>query len=124
MRCWRSGRPVIRGVGLDIMQVGRMERSLLDRPALLERVFTDEEREYLATRASLARSAAGLFAAKEAVVKALGVGIGHLSFRDVAFTHSERGQPLLLLETEGMVHVSITHMGDTAAAVAVWETET
>lgn len=115
---------MIRGIGLDIMEIGRMRRSIERRPAILERVFSQEERRHLEGRADAAQSAAGLFAAKEAVLKALGTGIRHIPLRNISFTHSEAGQPLLELEIEGRMHVSITHMGDTAAAVAVWEEDT
>lgn len=105
------------------MQIGRMRASIERRPAILEKVFSPEEREYLMARGDPAQSAAGLFAAKEAVLKAMGEGLGRIPLREVSFTHGARGQPLLALPVEGTMHVSITHMGDTAAAVAVWEEE-
>ena len=62
------------GVGIDLLEIDRMERALRRHPRLAERVFTVAEREYAAARARPGRHLAARFAAKEAVVKALGLG--------------------------------------------------
>ena len=68
-------------VGLDLLEIDRLERALERRPRLAERLFTDAEREYAAARARPAQHLAARFCAKEAVAKAL--GLPGWSFRDV-----------------------------------------
>ena len=64
-----------RGVGLDVCEISRMEK-LAEDERFLNRFFTPEERAYLAERGrNRAQTLAGLFAAKEALLKALGTGI-------------------------------------------------
>ena len=58
-------------IGLDLLDVGRLERALARRPRLAERLFTEGERAYAATTARPARHLAARFCAKEAVTKAL-----------------------------------------------------
>ena len=69
------------GVGIDLLEVERLERALERRPRLAERLFTDAEREYAAGRARPGMHLAARFCAKEAVAKAL--GLTGWSFRDV-----------------------------------------
>ena len=69
------------GVGIDLLDVARLERALQRRPRLAERVFTEAEREYAAGRPRPAMHLAARFCAKEAVAKAL--GLTGWSFRDV-----------------------------------------
>ena len=64
------------GVGIDLLEIDRLERALERHPRLAERVFTEAERGYAAARARPARHLAARFAAKEAVVKALGLSDG------------------------------------------------
>ena len=65
---------MIAGVGIDSLRIARMEQAM-KREAFLNRVFTEKERDYLKKRALAAQSAAGMFCAKEAVLKALSLGI-------------------------------------------------
>ena len=69
------------GVGIDLLDVERLERALERRPGLAERLFTDGERAYAASRGRPAMHLAARFCAKEAVAKAL--GLTGWSFRDV-----------------------------------------
>jgi holo-[acyl-carrier-protein] synthase len=71
----------VTGVGIDLLEVERLERALERRPRLAERLFTDAEREYAASRARPVMHLAARFCAKEAVAKAL--GLTAWSFRDV-----------------------------------------
>jgi len=114
-------------IGIDLVEVGRF-RDL--NPAIRERfyarVFTPEERDHIG--GSLQR-AAGLFAAKEAAVKALGCGIGPVSWQEVRVRHNPQGLPYLglsgaadrIARNKGIASwsLSITHTRDLAAAVAV-----
>ena len=114
------------GIGTDLCQIARMERTLRN-PRFLERWFTEAERAYLAGRR--AESVAGLFAAKEAVAKALGVGFSGFGPAQVEILHDENGRPVCRLYDGALarlteiggheVLVSITHDGGLAAAFAV-----
>ena len=114
----------IRGLGLDLCAIPRMQE-LLDSGRTLRRLFTADEESYIRSRgASAAQTMAGLFAAKEAVLKALGTGLT-LPMTDVVITHTALGQPQVTLcgtaaQLGGSVLLSITHEGDTAAATAIW----
>lgn len=118
-------KPAVRGVGIDLCAIGRMEE-LLGNVRFLERFFTDEETAYVMTHgAAAAQSMAGIFAAKEALLKALGVGIA-LPLKDVGVTHTETGQPVYCLSGkakelagDAQCMLSITHEGDMAAAVCI-----
>ena len=69
------------GVGIDLLEIERLERALARRPRLADRLFTDGERAYAATRARPAMHLAARFCAKEAVAKAL--QLREWSWRDV-----------------------------------------
>ena len=112
-------------VGLDLLEIERLERALARRPRLAERLFTDAEREYAAARPRPGRHLAARFCAKEAVAKAL--GLAGWSFRDVEVV-ATAGAPQALLSgapaaaaAAGRVEVSIslTHTDTVAGAVAV-----
>ena len=113
----------VRGVGLDLCQVDRMREHIGDR--FMDRYFTQREAAYIRSRgAQAAESMAGIWAAKEAVLKALGTGIA-FPLRDVEVCHTEAGQPVIQLHGQalafgGAFHVSVTHENGMAAAVAIW----
>ncbi len=69
------------GIGIDLVEIARIERALARRPRLARRLFTEGEIEYAAARGRPARHLAARFAAKEAVVKALGMEPGRRSGR-------------------------------------------
>ncbi len=111
------------GVGIDLLEIDRMERALERHPRLAERVFTDAEREYATARARPGRHLAARFAAKEAVVKALGMR-GGFGLREVEVVAGE--PPTVRLSGRAQeaaagreVDISLTHSRDNAAAVAV-----
>ena len=116
----------VRGVGIDLCGIERM-RPLLERDDFLRRCFTQEELAYVHSRGRMdADSLAGLWAAKEAVLKALGSGLS-IPMTDVHISHTEKGQPIceltgeaLRLSEGGKILISITHEGDMASAVCVW----
>ena len=115
----------VRGVGVDLCDITRMQ-ALLDEGHSLRRMFTEEEQAYIHSKgAAAAQTMAGLFAAKEAVLKAIGTGMT-IPLTDVVITHTALGQPQVTLtgkaaELGGRIHLSITHEGAMAAAFAVWE---
>lgn len=104
---------MIFGVGVDIVKIARFE-DISD--AFSRRVFTDREREYIKSP----QNAAGLFAAKEAVAKALGTGFRNISPRDIEILHEENGKPYALLhKSDHTVHLSISHSDTDAIAFVV-----
>ena len=108
-------------VGLDLLEIERLERALERRPRLAERLFTDGERAYAAGRARPAQHLAARFCAKEAVAKAL--RLSAWSPRDVEVVVGESGAPEIVLHGalagRGPVAVSLTHERGTAGAVAL-----
>ncbi len=113
------------GIGIDQLEIERLERALARRPRLAERLFTEGERAYAAARARPGQHLAARFCAKEAVAKAL--GLEGWSFRDVEVVGGE-GPPVARLhgavaararELGVEVRISLTHTRSDAAAVAI-----
>jgi holo-[acyl-carrier protein] synthase len=115
---------VIIGVGIDVVDVERFGETLERTPALLERLFTEEERSLPLN------SLAARFAAKEALAKALGAPVG-LQWHDATVRRGEDGRPHLQVsgtvearaEALGVhvMHVSLSHDAGIASAVVVTE---
>ena len=124
--------PEIIGIGTDLCAVSRMERAIT-KEHFYTRVFFDGERAYLDGREKTrAQSAAAMFAAKEAVAKALGTGFARgVMPWVVEVTHEESVAPGIRLHGDalarlealggGRVLLSLTHEGDLAMAFAVIE---
>ncbi len=120
---------MIGGIGADILRIARMEKALSRGEAFARRVFTDEERDYIFRSGKPnAASAAAVFAAKEAVAKALGSGFRGFSPADVEIYHDERGAPHARLHNaarkmarDGRWHLSLSHEREYAIAYAIWE---
>jgi holo-[acyl-carrier protein] synthase len=113
-------------IGIDLLEIDRLERALARHPRLAERVFTTAERDYAAARTRPARHLAARFAAKEAVVKALGLSEG-FGLRDIEVVAGE--PPTVRLEGRAAeeasgrsIDISLTHSRDFAAAVAIADT--
>jgi holo-[acyl-carrier protein] synthase len=117
------------GLGIDSVDIHRF-RTLLDRrPVALERLFTARERDLVAERADPVPSLAARFAAKEAVMKALGVGLGAFKFVEVEVRREEMGAPSLALSGAAAAlasrrgvsqwFVSLTHTDTVASAVVL-----
>ncbi len=112
-------------VGLDLLEIDRLERALARRPRLAERLFTDAERDYAAARARPAEHLAARFCAKEAVAKAL--DLPGWSFRDVEVISTGTAPQVLLsgaaaaaAASKGLeVSISLTHTESTAGALAL-----
>lgn len=121
---------MIRGLGCDICAISRMEKIMNDT-RFLERYFTEYERQYIGARKNAAPTAAGIFAAKEALVKALGTGFGPLGPQDVSVRHDGQGAPFYEMNEKTLTALhgagacramlSVSHDGDSAMAVAVIE---
>ena len=89
----------MRGLGIDLCGVERIERELKRSDAFLHRFFTNSERAYIASRGQMgAQSAAAMFAAKEAFLKAVGTGIGGgIALDEIAVEHLPGGAPVYRL---------------------------
>ena len=124
--------PEIIGIGTDLCAVSRMEKAI-QKEHFYTRVFFEGERAYLDAKGKArAQSAAAMFAAKEAVAKALGTGFARgVEPWVIEVTHGESGAPGVVLHGEalarleeiggGRVLLSLTHEGDMAMAFAVIE---
>ena len=116
-----------KGIGLDLCEISRMEKMLADNHFLV-RFFTDAEIAYVRSRGKqAAQTLAGLFAAREALGKALGGGIDY-DLKEAEICHDESGRPfyhltgsLALRTGADRFFLSISHDGGIAAAVCVWE---
>ncbi len=71
------------GIGVDVVEVERFRTSLARTPSMRERIFTPIELSYAAAKADPVPSLAARFAAREAVMKAMGLGLGAFGFHDV-----------------------------------------
>jgi len=83
------------GIGIDLVDIERFRRSLERTPTMRTRLFTEVELAYVAPKSDPVPSLAARFAAREAVMKALGLGLGAFSFHDVWVERAESGQPSL-----------------------------
>ena len=120
------------GLGVDIVEVERMQGILKRLPSFAERVFSPEERAYCDAKSNPATHYALRFAAKEAVVKALGTGFANgIGVRDIEVERAKGGRPMAKLsgraleiaEEQGVRELSIslsyTHTDAVACAMAV-----
>ncbi len=123
---------MIFGIGTDIIAISRMERSLESHPRFAERIFTPGEISYCESKANKAQSYAARFAAKEALMKAIGTGWdGSINWIDIEVVNNEQGNPAFIthgktkafLESIGMtrLHLSLTHEKEFAVAYAIIE---
>jgi holo-[acyl-carrier protein] synthase len=104
------------GVGIDLLEIARLERAIERRPNLAKRLFTERERAYAAGKARPGQHLAARFCAKEAVAKAL--GISGFEWEDIEILEG----PRLVLHGDLAGHdveISLTHSKGMAAAVAV-----
>jgi holo-[acyl-carrier protein] synthase len=124
---------VIKGLGVDIVEIDRMRGALERHPRMKERIFSAAERAYCDKRNKPEVHYALRFAAKEAVLKALGTGFAGMSFQDVEVVRDAGGRPSPKLhgraaevaEEIGVVemHLSLSYTHTTAVASAVAITE-
>ena len=121
----------IKGIGIDLVDIERFRRSLERTPSMRTRLFTADELDDVALRADPVPSLAARFAAREAVMKALGVGLGAFGFHDVWVVRAASGAPSLvvsaaaadLASAAGVTawHLSLTHSDHVAAAYVIAE---
>lgn len=118
--------------GVDIVKVSRIENLLTEKKdRFLNKIFTEEEIKYINTKNNNPETLSGIFAAKEAISKLLGTGIGKVSWKDIGICHDEKGKPYVELYNEGSkvcfelgidrINLSISHEKEYAIAFAVGE---
>jgi holo-[acyl-carrier protein] synthase len=117
------------GLGTDLVEVERFRLAMQRRARLPERLFSDDERAYAFRQFDPAKNLAARFGAKEAVMKALGVGLWKFAFRDVEVVRRRSGAPTIALYNRAAAladergvrswHLSLTHTDTMAMAVAV-----
>ncbi|SDK95966.1 holo-ACP synthase [Natronincola ferrireducens] len=120
---------MIKGLGIDIIEIYRIERAIHKNPRFLERIFTEEEVLLFEERNQQPSTIAGFFAAKEAAVKALGTGIRDIQWRDIEIKKTPEGKPYIKLHNNAAtiayskdikeILVSISHSKDYAVAQAI-----
>ncbi|MGD8192634.1 holo-ACP synthase [Brevibacillus ginsengisoli] len=125
---------MIIGVGSDIVEIDRIAALIQRKGSFLNRILTEREQTYLANRSAerTVEFVAGRFAAKEAVAKALGTGIGRLlSFQDMEIIPDSMGKPTVVLSQRVLtehsladrsnIHLTISHSRTFAIAYVVIE---
>lgn len=85
------------GIGTDLVEIDRFRLAMQRRARLPERLFSDDERAYAFGHHDPAPRLAARFGAKEAVMKALGVGLGAFKLRDVEVVRKRGGAPVVAL---------------------------
>ncbi len=119
----------MKGIGNDIVEIERIRLSI-ERHGhhFLDRLFTQKEQDYCLKYTDSAPHFAGRFAAKEAIVKALGTGFGsEVQWRDIAIHADTKGKPIVILSPSikerfqnPTILVSISHSDEYATAIAVY----
>jgi phosphopantetheine--protein transferase-like protein len=120
----------IRGIGVDVIEVHRIDRALTRwGETFTRRLFTADEVRRAGAAPARAMRLAGRFAAKEAVMKALGLGWRRMAWHEIEILNDEAGRPLVSLRGGAArtaqrlgisdVLISLTHTRDLAAASAI-----
>jgi holo-[acyl-carrier protein] synthase len=117
------------GIGVDLCEVERMRAALERTPTLRERVFTEQEQAYCDERRDPTERYAARFAAKEAVLKAMGLGIGACGWREIEVARADGGAPSVVLHGRARAlaaergiqtwRLTMTHTHRLAEAIAV-----
>lgn len=117
------------GIGVDVVDVERFRTSLTRTPGMRDRLFVAEELAYVAPKVDPMPSLAARFAAREAVMKAMGLGLGAFGFHEVWVRVGEHGAPSLVVTgrarelalDRGITawHISLAHDGGVSIATVV-----
>ncbi len=120
---------MIIGIGTDIIEIQRISEAIHKTPTFLNRVYTKREQDYFTNNRKRMETLAGLFAAKEAVSKALGTGFRQFSLGDIEVVPNALGKPEVTLlpkakevaEKLGVlqIHITISHCQTYAVAYAI-----
>lgn len=117
------------GVGIDLVEVDRFREAIARRPLLADRLFTEAERAYAERFADPWPRLAARFAAKEAALKAIGLGLGGMAMAEIEVRRAAGGAPRLEIVGQsadvaagrgvGKWHCSLTHTAGHAQAVVM-----
>lgn len=117
------------GIGVDLVELDRFRLALERTPGLVHRIFTEGEQAYALAKHDPTERFAARFAAKEAIMKAMGVGIGAVRLRDLEIVRAESGRPTVrlhgsaaaLADEQGISEwkLTMTHTARAAEAIAV-----
>ncbi|MGV8146105.1 MAG: holo-ACP synthase [Alkaliphilus sp.] len=122
---------MIKGIGIDIIEVSRIEKALVKNERFLQRIFTDCEILLFNNKGAKFTTIAGGFAAKEAVSKALGTGFRDIKWKDIEVLNDEMGKPYVKLHnnakniaygkgiSEILITISHTRYNAVAQAIAI-----
>ena len=122
---------MIRGIGIDIIEVSRIENAIKKNSRFLTKTFSSKEIVYIESRKYNIFTIAGLFACKESISKSLGTGIRGFSWTDIEITHDDLGKPIVELKRNAKkiaedkkisnISVSISHIKDQAISISIAE---
>ena len=120
---------MIKGIGIDIIEIDRIKEAITKNSKFMDRIFTINEREAFKKKNHSPQTIAGYFAAKEAVSKALGTGIRNMRWKDIEITNDSLGKPCVTLYNNAKnlaysmsiekILVSISHSRENAIALAM-----
>lgn len=121
---------MIKGIGVDVVKVQRIEKAVNRTKGFIKGVYTDKEVEYFNNKVNKYETMAGYFAAKEAISKALGTGIRGFRLTDIEISNDNLGKPEVILNDKIVnlfnlksykAHLSISHTSEEAIAFVVLE---
>ncbi len=114
------------GIGIDIIEIERIENAIKRNNKFLRRIFTKKEIIYFESKNFKGETIAGNFAAKEAISKALGTGIRNFNFKDLEILRNDLGKPVVKmynnlyeLSEKLDIMISISHSKKCAVANAI-----
>lgn len=125
---------MVKGIGVDLVEIERVKKAIKNT-AFIKRIFTEEEQKYCLSKARPYLHFAVRFAAKEAVMKALGTGFRGIKWRDLEISRDSLGKPLVRLKgeaalkakekkiKEALISLSFSGKNAIASAVALGEDE-
>lgn len=118
---------MIIGIGIDLVKIDRIDKAVRNHTGFLDKVFTDLERAYCTRQKFPAQHFAARFAAKEAVLKAIGTGwSAGVKWTDMEVLHGEGGGPIVnvsgrvkdLMDLRGVKQILVSYSHDEGYAVA------
>lgn len=124
---------MIYGVGIDIIEIERIQKAI-QKHSFLEKIFTQNEIQHYHNKGYHAETLSGIFAAKEAIAKAIGTGFKVFSPIDIEILHNEQNEPYVNLSpklqlilkqmhiTNYQFFISISHCKTYATAFAILDT--
>ncbi len=106
----------ILGLGTDIVEISRI-RASIENEHFIKRFFTENEMKYAENKTNREQTYAGIFCAKESIVKAYGTGFRDIKFVDIEILHDELGKPF---SNDKNIILTISHCKEYATATAIF----